>query len=546
MANNEEKDFTQLNKNISVLEKLKNYFEVQKGITPTAVDKTGAKLSNSSYAVDFFMPRKEDGEPGSAKAAYEAAKTSAAILIGKDAYSKIKTMVTTECADFYNDNDMARVDEITSAIVIQLHNDVTIYAMLCALFRVQNGYLKTGVDNIYVAPIIFNHDSKGLSKADWNVTPDNDSFTESINVDDALTPTDLANLHQVWGLVGIGNSEWSNLVSNILSNINLPVNIRKLVEHLFTKVFIDPTPGYNAGTVTLFPSSIVMEQNYSADDGGKMQTIDFITLNGYDARYQTGDKWVQAINQENNSTYDDLVEYFEQNSVNKAELLNGFTVVKHVYEKLGWTSGSDFDFTRALHKDKVTYVIKENIKDFVQSTALNYQNAEAAKYGENAAELVRKGLPFTVRDEELERYGYTDTYAPEITVSLKGSFEFACKGRLHPLRFAYYSLDNDAMYGQYRYHYLVPSTVSNIGSNEQEFSEVQAMSVNYINCELTDYNAVVPIQNDHYSDILDSGMGAPDMSVVASINCFYTPAENLRLYIDTALNLLLQLPELSK
>lgn len=512
--------------NINIRDVLKNYWKVRtsKKTTTSGADYTAAKWCNSSYAVSFYNAESRNAEMqiNSGSTPYYNAIEHVDSVFSKHMYDKLYKIVEVVDKDYYNQLDQGRVDVETELAMAVISGSLTIYSMLCALYRSQNGYLYKDEDKCFLGPVFFNHDTKGTSTTDWGITPGNNSYSEDIRSDAMNNQSKIINSGQVFGCMAITNEKWSNLVNNVIANTYMTKEMRLFCEHLFTTVFIDPSFSYNVRSVTMFPSSTIMTYENTGDN--QWNTTARRNLAGYDDCY-IRDQLAQTYSEDNASTLNDIQTYFDNWEEFINRVLSYYPLLTDVFDKLGCITDSTFNFTRDLNHSKVWFVTEENIQDMIQSVALNNQNLEVSPYGARYDDF-NQYVPFSVQDENFIRYGKTAEYPDDITVSFKHSFEYALKGKVHDLRFAYYGAINNSAYGEYKYHYLIPCTVSDINGT---YSVAQALSVMYINTDLADYGAIYPLMNDHYSTQPTDGKGAGEATIVPSTRCYVNNDEDLGL-----------------
>lgn len=537
------KPMTGLTLGTKSLAKILNYCKVRREVPAPASNayRTWCKFANSMYTVMLSMTDRDDVTSSQTPFKDNIGRSSS--IISQDMYNRIRECVLDTNTDYYSGVDEGRVDVITELICGVICNSATLYAMWVALWRTQTGYLYQDEDDVYMSPVLLNHDSKGLSVTDWGVTPGNNSFTEEISESSITNQQQLQTSGQVWGCMPIGNEPWANRTSEVLANTFMSDKMRRVIEHMFGNIFANPTFSYNLSTVTFFPCSTMIIQRHDSNDDWKAFELH---LAGYENYFDNGG-WNDAIDEDNVSTFTDIENYINTYIAYVKGVLNYYPQIKKVLsllgfknytiKKAGFDGSMGFDFTRDMGHKEMHFIASENIQDFIQSTSYNRENLEAPNLGARLS-AVGTVVGFTVKDQELLRYSTELQYADDIAIDPGHSLEYAFRGKIQPKRFAYYGADNDYV-GFYRYQYIIPSMVSSIDSTAVTptpglFTADQATNIMYLNSDLVDFGAIMPLENDEYNGALASGSGAPGYISVIGLRCFWNPVETLPLECGNA------------
>jgi hypothetical protein len=302
--------------------------------------------------------------------------------------------------------------------------------------------------------------------------------------------------------------------------------MRAVIEHLFTNVFIDPSFTDNVRSVTLFPASCFRKLSIPDSNGDITVTIRSlnnlnVTPNEY---YDSLDSNDGSSSNDNATTWNDFLDYVNDWHDMINALFSYYSQLDTILAELGLENTSSFNFTRTLSHDQVSFIINENIGDFIQTVA-SVQNGACYPYGSPYAQAGQNN-PFVTRSEQAIELKQTVNYDDEIALDLNASFEMMYKLKVYPARFIYYGKDTGG-----NPYYRIQYSVITIASG---FSTAQTLDLLYTNGNLTDHGCVQTLFNNEIGTIKPSGLRADDLITVPGIRAYYTPLENLGLYSGRA------------
>lgn len=499
---------------------ISNFFKVRRRIPAAENRTTSCKWSASHYAI-ILHGEADNISPDNLPNKDNIGECNG--IISMEAYNKIKKITEKINAKYYSETDAAYNSMQTEATVSLIQNSAVVYSMLCTIFRTQSGYLAEDVDGKKLSPVIFNYSWHHSNGSDWSAGSENFAIVRpetNYNTQEKIKSTKIVDF-----AMSIANEPWNHLVIQVAGSIRLPEKIKELCEHMFTTVFMDPDAAYNPSFVIFQPASgwVKYEPTF---ENTKLTglTASQKSLNGYDS-YDENNGFDTPNTQ---STYDDILNYFEEFAEYSDRMINLFPQLTEVLDELGIEPGSNFNFTRDLDHQMLLIIDNENVSDLVQSTAFcPYVDDEMGDYNESLSDMLH-AAPVIVRDKERSHYGANLSYKTSIEIETENSYELFLQGKVVPLEYSYFEYHESSELADYVWTYLVPRELSAWDDDNQ------GKNVTLINSVLADTGAVVPIYNI-VQNIMNNSTKGSYVTPRPTINCFYKTITNIAVMVEDAL-----------
>lgn len=487
--------------------RLSNFFKVRRRIPSAENRSIGLKWACSHYAL-VLHGEAENIAPNATPSKDNIGECNS--LFSLETYNEIKKITEDVNKVYYSETNAAYNTMQTEATCAMIQNSAVVYAMLCAIWRCQTGYLIEDVDGRKLSPVMFNHSWHHSNNSDW--TAGGENFAIVRGEEDYQTQEQIQTPGVVPFAMGIANEPWNHFVQDTLKSIRLPKKVKQFIEHMCTTVFADPDAAYNPSFVIFHPASGWVDYSPTFNENNELTGLEATTrnLDGYDS-YDENNGFDTPNGM---SDVDDIRNYLAQFSTYVDRMLNTFPQITEVFEKLEYLGGSDFNFTRDLDHQTLLVIADENITDFIQTTAFApFVDDEMGDYNEPLADMLHSA-PVIVRDKERSYYAANLKYSKDIEIETDLSFELFSQGKIIPLQFAYLEYQQNDLNGDYVWCYLVPRELHDYDDNKQ------IMSVTLINSILNDGGAVVPIYNIVQTE-MDSTTKGTYVSPRPTINSYY-------------------------
>lgn len=517
-----------------------NYSKARKALSENGVSRVMAQFGNTSYAINFSTTQDTAQFTSTETTEYDAKFRTPYLdaIVGNDGYARIRAAVSEVIKEQNYTYNTGFETLATNLIVNDIRNNIIAYSMLLTIWRAQTGYLAQNGDALYVAPVVLNHDWKGFSDTDWNVS-NNNSYLEYHNYNDTFSTKELIKSSgEVFGTWSISNEEWDNFIKSILEKLRMSKNAIEMCERLFTCIHVDVDASDNMRTATFFPCSYMLNLTSGS-------TIDTTVTNptaiGKQSSMGNYDEFDQAngfTNVNNTTSYAEMSTYFQEFIVSRNKMAQLLPFLDDVYAKLGFefytTDDADvflwthyWNFKRSLHHNQLI-CIKDNVSDFIQSTCAYYLAYEDANFDDTIYHANSEhSLPPIVKDKANDAYNNRFKITTEIELNTYRSYELALRGKVTPLRFAYTHFEDSDTVGEVRYQPAFDAIATHTyGTTDKQISFAFLMK------DLHSFGAIVPLENVYFTSN-DHQLGQ-SVEMVCSDKCFTVAQENAAIDMGAA------------
>lgn len=515
-----------------------NYSKARKALRIEGATKVMAQFGNASYAVNFSTTQDNAVFHSTETDEYDAKFRTSYLdaIVGNDGYSRIRAAVSAVIKEQNYSYNTGFEILATNLIVNDIRNSIIAYSMLLTIWRAQTGYLNQNGDAIYTSPILLNHDWKGFSDADWNVS-NNNSYLEYHNYNETFsTKEKIKSSGEVFGTWSISNEEWDNFIKSVLEKLRISRNAIEMCERLFTCVHVDVDASDNMRTATFFPCSYTLNLTSTSEIDTESNTPEVTGKQTVMTNYDAFDQANGFTDVNNTSSFADMYGWFQDFIEGRNKMAQLLPFLDDVYSKLGFKfyEGDDaflmsyfWNFKRKLHHDQVI-CIKDNVSDLIQSTCAYYLAFQGANFDDTIYHANEEySLPPIVKDKANDAYNKRFTITTEIEMNTYRSYELALRGKITPLRFAYIHFTDSATDGQVRYQPVFDAVpVSSYGTTDKQISFAYLMK------DLHSFGALIPLMNVYFTS--NTQQKGNYFEMVCSDKCFTIAQENAAIDMGAA------------